>query len=175
VFAFGFDPSAGPGLTFITLPAVFAHMPMGSIFAFMFFLLLGIAALTSAVSILEVVVAYFVDDRGISRKWASITVGVIIFLLGIPSSLSLGIMGEFTIFGLGFFDLMDYISSKLLLPIGGLFISLFVGWVVWGKAKEDIAAHNGVVPGWINAWGIIVKFIAPLAIAFILLKGLGVL
>lgn len=75
VFAFGFDPSAGPGLTFITLPAVFAHMPMGSIFAFMFFLLLGIAALTSAVSILEVVVAYFVDDRGISRKGASITVG----------------------------------------------------------------------------------------------------
>ncbi|MFC4237115.1 sodium-dependent transporter [Thalassospira xianhensis] len=175
VFAFGFDPSAGPGLTFITLPAVFAHMPMGSVFAFMFFLLLGIAALTSAVSILEVVVAYFVDDRGISRKWASIVVGVIIFLLGIPSSLSLGIMGEFTIFGLGFFDLMDYISSKLLLPIGGLFISLFVGWVVWDKAKEDIAAHNGVVPGWINAWGIIVKFIAPLAIAFILLKGLGVL
>ncbi|SOC20980.1 sodium-dependent transporter [Thalassospira xiamenensis] len=175
VFAFGFDPSAGPGLTFITLPAVFAHMPMGSVFAFMFFLLLGIAALTSAVSILEVVVAYFVDDRGISRKSASIVVGVIIFLLGIPSSLSLGIMGEFTIFGLGFFDLMDYISSKLLLPIGGLFISLFVGWVVWGKAKEDIAAHNGVVPGWINVWGIIVKFIAPLAIAFILLKGLGVL
>ena len=148
VFAFGFDPSAGPGLTFITLPAVFAHMPMGSVFAFMFFLLLGIAALTSAVSILEV---------------------------GIPSSLSLGIMGEFTIFGLGFFDLMDYVSSKLLLPIGGLFISLFVGWVVWGKAKEDIAAHNGVVPGWLNAWGIIVKFVAPLAIAFILRKGLGVL
>ncbi|MCH2273998.1 sodium-dependent transporter [Thalassospira sp.] len=175
VFAFGFDPSAGPGLTFITLPAVFAHMPMGSVFAFMFFLLLGIAALTSAVSILEVVVAYFVDDRGISRKSASIVVGVIIFLLGIPSSLSLGIMGEFTIFGLGFFDLMDYISSKLLLPIGGLFISLFVGWIVWDKAKEDIAAHNSVVPGWINAWGIIVKFIAPLAIAFILLKGLGVL
>ncbi|RCK42274.1 sodium-dependent transporter [Thalassospira xiamenensis] len=175
VFAFGFDPSAGPGLTFITLPAVFAHMPMGSIFAFMFFLLLGIAALTSAVSILEVVVAYFVDDRGISRKGASITVGVIIFLLGIPSSLSMGLMGEFKIFGLGFFDLMDYVSSKLLLPIGGLFISLFVGWVVWGKAKEDIAAHNGVVPLWINGWGIIVKFIAPLAIAFILLKGLGVL
>ncbi|WP_404422502.1 sodium-dependent transporter [Thalassospira australica] len=175
VFAFGFDPSAGPGLTFITLPAVFAHMPMGSVFAFMFFLLLGIAALTSAVSILEVVVAYFVDDRGISRKGASITVGVIIFLLGIPSSLSMGIMGDFTIFGLGFFDLMDSVSSKLLLPIGGLFISLFVGWVVWGKAKEDIAAHNGVVPFWINGWGIIVKFIAPLAIAFILLKGLGVL
>ncbi len=175
VFAFGFDPSAGPGLTFITLPAVFAHMPMGSIFAFMFFLLLGIAALTSAVSILEVVVAYFVDDRGISRKGVSITVGVIIFLLGIPSSLSMGLMGEFKIFGLGFFDLMDYVSSKLLLPIGGLFISLFVGWVVWGKAKEDIAAHNGVVPLWINGWGIIVKFIAPLAIAFILLRGLGVL
>ncbi len=174
VFAFGFDPSAGPGLTFITLPAVFAHMPMGSLFAFMFFLLLGIAALTSAVSILEVVVAYFVDDRGVSRKTAAIVVGVIIFALGIPSSLSLGVMSDVTIFGKSFFDLMDFISSNLLLPIGGLFISLFVGWVIWGKAKEEIAAHDGIVPMWINAWGLIVKFVAPVAIAFILLKGLGI-
>ena len=174
VFAFGFDPSAGPGLTFITLPAVFAHMPMGSLFAFMFFLLLGIAALTSAVSILEVVVAYFVDDRGVSRKSAAIVIGLIIFLLGIPSSLSLGVMSDVTFFGKSFFDLMDFISSNLLLPIGGLFISLFVGWVVWGKAKEEIAAHNGIIPGWIAAWGLIVKFVAPVAIAFILLKGLDV-
>ncbi|MHC8492013.1 sodium-dependent transporter [Thalassospira sp. SM2505] len=173
VFAFGFDPSAGPGLTFITLPAVFAHMPMGSVFAFMFFLLLAIAALTSAVSILEVVVAYFVDDRGVSRKTAAIVIGVIIFALGIPSSLSLGVMSDVTFFGKSFFDLMDFISSNLLLPIGGLFISLFVGWVIWGKAKEEIAAHNGVVPAWISAWGLIVKFVAPVAIAFILLKGLG--
>lgn len=174
VFAFGFDPSAGPGLTFITLPAVFAHMPMGSLFAFMFFLLLGIAALTSAVSILEVVVAYFVDDRGVSRKTAAVVIGLIIFLLGIPSSLSLGVMSDVTFFGKSFFDLMDFISSNLLLPIGGLFISLFVGWVVWGKAKEEIIAHNGVVPGWITAWGLIVKFVAPVAIAFILLKGLDI-
>ncbi|RCK46114.1 Na+-dependent transporter [Thalassospira profundimaris] len=173
VFAFGFDPSAGPGLTFITLPAVFAHMPMGSVFAFMFFLLLAIAALTSAVSILEVVVAYFVDDRGVSRKTAAIVIGVIIFALGIPSSLSLGVMSDVTFFGKSFFDLMDFISSNLLLPIGGLFISLFVGWVIWGKAKEEIAAHNGIVPAWISAWGLIVKFVAPVAIAFILLKGLG--
>lgn len=173
VFAFGFDPSAGPGLTFITLPAVFAHMPMGSVFAFMFFLLLAIAALTSAVSILEVVVAYFVDDRGVSRKTAAIVIGVIIFALGIPSSLSLGVMSDVTFFGKSFFDLMDFISSNLLLPIGGLFISLFVGWVMWGKAKEEIAAHNGIVPAWISAWGLIVKFVAPVAIAFILLKGLG--
>lgn len=174
VFAFGFDPSAGPGLTFITLPAVFAHMPMGSLFAFMFFLLLGIAALTSAVSILEVVVAYFVDDRGVSRKTAAIVIGGLIFVLGIPSSLSLGVMSDVTFFGKNFFDLMDFISSSLLLPIGGLFISLFVGWVVWGKAQEEIAAHNGVVPDWIIVWGLIVKFVAPVAIAFILLKGLGI-
>ncbi|MDP2697341.1 sodium-dependent transporter [Thalassospira sp.] len=174
VFAFGFDPAAGPGLTFITLPAVFAQMPFGSFFAFLFFLLLAIAALTSAVSILEVVVAYFVDDRRIHRKTASIAVGVIIFLLGIPSSLSMGIWGEFTLFGLGFFDLMDAISSKLLLPVGGLFISLFVGWVIWPAAKQDVAGANGVMPFWVDGWGVIVKFVAPAAIAFILLKGLGV-
>ena len=175
VFAFGFDPSAGPGLTFITLPAVFAQMPFGAFFAFLFFLLLAIAALTSAVSILEVVVAYFVDDRGISRKSAAVIIGFVIFLLGIPSSLSMGVMGDVKIIaGKNFFDLMDFISSSLLLPIGGLFISLFVGWVVWGKAQEEIAAHNGVIPIWVGAWGVIVKFIAPIAIAFILLKGLGV-
>ncbi|RCK30662.1 sodium-dependent transporter [Thalassospira lucentensis] len=175
VFAFGFDPSAGPGLTFITLPAVFAQMPFGAFFAFLFFLLLAIAALTSAVSILEVVVAYFVDDRGVSRKSAAVIIGFVIFLLGIPSSLSMGVMGDVKIIaGKNFFDLMDFISSSLLLPIGGLFISLFVGWVVWGKAQEEIAAHNGVIPIWVGAWGVIVKFIAPIAIAFILLKGLGV-
>ncbi|OSQ41022.1 Na+-dependent transporter [Thalassospira mesophila] len=172
VFAFGFDPAAGPGLTFITLPAVFAQMPFGAFFAFLFFLLLAIAALTSSVSILEVVVAYFVDDRGVNRKMASIVVGVIIFFLGIPSSLSMGMMADTKFFGMTFFDLMDFLSSKLLLPIGGLFISLFVGWVVWGAAKADIAAHNGTVPFWINGWGIVVKFIAPLAIAFILIQGL---
>lgn len=173
VFAFGFDPAAGPGLTFITLPAVFAQMPFGEVFAFLFFLLLAIAALTSSVSILEVVVAYFVDDRAMNRKVASIIMGVIIFFLGIPSSLSMGLMADTKFFGMTFFDLMDFISSKLLLPIGGLFISLFVGWVVWGAAKADIAAHNGTVPVWINAWGIVVKFIAPLAIAFILIQGLA--
>ncbi|AUG54113.1 sodium-dependent transporter [Thalassospira marina] len=172
VFAFGFDPAAGPGLTFITLPAVFAQMPFGEFFAFLFFLLLAIAALTSSVSILEVVVAYFVDDRGISRKVASVVMGAIIFVLGIPSSLSMGIMADTKFFGMTFFDLMDFLSSKLLLPIGGLFISLFVGWVVWGAAKADIAAHNGQIPVWINAWGILVKFIAPAAIAFILIQGL---
>jgi len=72
--------------------------------------------------------------------------------------------------GKNFFDLMDFISSSLLLPIGSLFISLFVGWVVWGKAQEEIAAHNGIIPIWVGAWGGIVKFIAPIAIAFILLK-----
>jgi len=175
VFAFGFDPSAGPGLTFITLPAVFAQMPFGSFFAFLFFLLLAIAALTSAVSILEVVVAYFVDDRGINRKTAAVVLGFVIFLLGIPSSLSMGVMADVEIvWGKNFFDLMDFVSSSLLLPIGGLLISLFVGWIVWGKAQEEIAAHNGIVPVWIGAWGLIVKFVAPLAIAFILLKGLGV-
>jgi NSS family neurotransmitter:Na+ symporter len=172
VFAFGFDPAAGPGLTFITLPAVFAQMPFGSFFALLFFLLLMIAALTSSVSILEVVVAYFVDERGINRKTASVIFGFIIFVLGVPSSLSMGVMKDTHFFGMTFFDLMDFISSKLLLPIGGLFIALFVGWVIWPGAKEDVGSHNGRVPFWISGWGIVVKFIAPVAIAFILVRGL---
>lgn len=175
VFAFGFNPSAGPGLTFITLPAVFAQMPFGAFFAFLFFLLLAIAALTSAVSILEVIVAFFVDSCGMHRKATSIIVGAVVFLLGIPSSLSFGVMGEVKLFDKNFFDIMDFLSSNLLLPIGGLFISLFAGWVIWPKAKLDIAGEDGTVPVWMTAWGIIVRVIAPLAIFFILLNQLGLI
>src|SRR5690606_1411370 len=134
VFAFSFDPSAGPGLVFITLPAIFAQMPLGVLFAVGFFVILVIAALTSSVSLLEVVVAYFVDQRGARRGVAAIGAGVTIFLLGIPSSLSFGIWSGFTFGGRGFFDWMDYIGSNILLPIGGIAASLFVGWAILPRA-----------------------------------------
>ena len=172
VFAFSFDPSAGPGLVFITLPAVFAQMPLGTLFAVLFFVLLTIAALTSAVSLLEVVVAYFVDEHGMRRRKAATVLGVIIFLLGIPSSLSLGVWSEFTIAGKGFLDVMDYIGSNLLLPIGGIGVSLFVGWVILPRAMEE-ATGNGAHPFPLApVWVFICRWVAPLAVGWILVSGL---
>ena len=146
VFAFSFDPSAGPGLVFIALPAVFAQMPFGVVFAVLFFVLLTIAALTSAVSLLEVVVAYFVDERGWQRGQAAVTIGAVIFLLGIPSSLSLGVWNGFTFGGKDFMTMMDYVGSNILLPFGGIAVSLFVGWVIspahWMRQQAATPIHS---------------------------------
>ncbi|MEQ8193698.1 MAG: sodium-dependent transporter [Rhodospirillales bacterium] len=172
VFAFGFDPNAGPGLTFITLPAVFASMPGGVIFAPLFFILLAIAALTSAVSLLEVVVTFLVDEKGFGRKRAAWFSGIVMFLIGIPASLSLGIWKDYKILGRSFFDLLDYLSANILLPLGGICIALFVGWFFSAKALEEATANGHHRFPLSGAWMFICKFIAPAAIAWILIGGL---
>ncbi|MEM7225927.1 MAG: sodium-dependent transporter [Pseudomonadota bacterium] len=172
VFAFGFNPAEGPGLSFVTLPAVFSSMPFGEVFAALFFLLLSIAALTSAVSLLEVVVAYFVDERGFGRKKAATLFGFLIFLVGVPSSLSLGVWSDFTIAGKGFLDLMDFVATNLLLPLGGFFIALFVGWVIYPRAIEEVTNRGEIAFPAARLWGFVLRFVAPIAIAWILISGL---
>ncbi len=172
VFAFSFDPTEGPGLVFITLPAIFGQMPVGVLFSILFFTLLLIAALTSAVSLLEVVTAYFVDERGLNRKTAAVCVGIAIFLVGIPASLSLGPWSDVLLFGMTIFDLMDYVTANLLLPLGAIAISLFVGWVIFPRALEE-ATSKGAHPFiWAVPWRFISRYVAPLAIAWILIMGL---
>jgi NSS family neurotransmitter:Na+ symporter len=172
VFAFSYDPSAGPGLVFITLPAVFAKMPLGVLFAVLFFILLTIAALTSAVSLLEVVVAYFVDERGWQRRRAAIVIGSAIFLLGIPSSLSLGVWSGFTIGGKEFLSMMDYVGSNILLPVGGIAVSVFVGWVILPRALDE-ATGGGTHPFPLAPiWRFICRYVAPIAVGWILVSGL---
>ncbi|MCF7935722.1 MAG: sodium-dependent transporter [Synergistales bacterium] len=166
VFAFGIPPSSGPGLTFISLPACFSHMPGGSFWSGLFFLLLFMAGLTSAISLLEVVVAYFRDELGWSRPKATWILGTVIFLIGIPSALSLG--GNFpTIMGLSFLDLMDKTTANFLLPLGGLFISLFVGWVWLDGARKEVTNHGKIEFALLGAWVWVCRVIAPVAIAFI--------
>ncbi|WP_419799477.1 MAG: sodium-dependent transporter [Terasakiella sp.] len=173
VFAFGFDPAAGPGLTFITLPAVFAQMPGGVFFGVLFFFLLTIAALTSAVSLLQPIVSYFSDEKGWNSKVAAIVFGVVIFTLGIPSSLSLGVWSDFLIIGeKGFLDSMDYIASNILLPVGGILISIFVGWVMADKMKEEVTNNGEKTFPFLGAWLFICRFVAPVAVAWILVSGL---
>ncbi|MCT4593121.1 MAG: sodium-dependent transporter [Anaeromicrobium sp.] len=165
VFALGFEPTAGPGLMFITLPAVFAKMPFGTFFGLLFFVLVLLAALTSSISLLEVCVSYVVDEWGWDRKKTTLTLGFVIFAVGVPASLSLGPWADVKIFGKGFFDLYDYVTQNIFLPLGGLMSCITIGWV-WGvdnAIKE--ATNNGKVKFALGKlWGFLIKYIAPLAI-----------
>ncbi|HEX9702705.1 MAG TPA: sodium-dependent transporter [Rhodospirillales bacterium] len=172
VFAFGFDPGAGPGLTFITLPAVFAKMPWGAAFGTLFFVLLVVAALTSAISLLEVVVAFLVDEKGWRRAKAAVGAGAVIFLLGIPSSLSLGVWSDYKLFGKGFFDLMDYVASNVMLPLGGTLIAVFVGWVVTPRIMTEASRADGRLFALAPAWRVVCRYVAPVGVSWVLISGL---
>jgi len=171
VFAFGIEPGAGPGLVFITLPNVFNQMPGGYIFAIMFFMLLAVAALTSSISILEVVVAYFVEGKGWDRKKATIIAASVITALGAFESLTNGAVkltlpllkgGQVHIFG--FFDWMIEMSD-LMLPIGGFFITVFVGWIMSKKDVDDEITNGGELShAWAGIFNFLTKFVAPVLI-----------
>ncbi len=170
VFALGFDPAGGPGLLFITLPGVFAGMPFGSFFAILFFILVLFAAVTSSISLLEASVSLFVDEFKWNRKKATITLGVIAFLIGVPSSLANGpVMSDMTfINGMNFFDSMSFFAENLLLPLSGLLLAIFIGWI-WGtdKAVEEATNSGQVKFGLAKAWAFIIKWVAPLGIGYI--------
>lgn len=173
VFSFGFDPGAGPGLTFVTLPAIFASMPAGAMFGVLFFTLLAIAALTSAISILEPTVAYFVDEHGMRRAPAVLVVTAVCFALAVPSSLS---FGEFAGFRLGertFFDLMDHAATNYMLPAGALLSSLFVGWKWAAGAAHETSLPAPTPAAWTGIWISFLRFVAPPALAWILLSSAG--
>ena len=133
VFALGADPAGGTGLIFFILPSVFPQLAYGSLWGTLFFSLLFMAALTSAISILEVVTAYFIDQKGWSRKKATIQFGSVITIVGVFCSLSMGgginitgFLGESFFLGGTFFDVMDNLSSKYILPIGGMLTAIFI-------------------------------------------------
>ena len=173
VFAFGFSPSAGPGLTFITLPAVFAALPGGDLFGMLFFTLLAIAALTSAVSILEPLVSYVIDEHGLPRRVVVAGASVVCFLLAVPASLSFGPWSEVTVFGKTWFDLMDFLANNLMLPVGGLLTALFVGWA-WGRpALTALSNEHQLHQPWAVAWLWILRVVAPVAITWILITNLS--
>ncbi|XZG69633.1 sodium-dependent transporter [Chitinibacteraceae bacterium HSL-7] len=145
VFAFNVDPAAGPGLTFITMPAIFAQMPGGQAFAIAFFVLLLFAALTSSVSILEPIVSFLIDEFGMKRVQATFTVAAASFALGVPAALSFGPMSDVLFFGKNAFDVMDYVASNILMPAGGLLAALFVGWAIRERVREVLTAEGASV------------------------------
>lgn len=169
VFAMGLEPTEGPGLVFSVLPTVFAGMPLGHGVAAIFFILLAIAAITSGISLLEVVVAYFIDQRGWQRKRAVLIVGSAIFAFGIPSGLSFGVMADVKFLGMTFFDHIDNIASNYLLPLGGMLTAIFVGWV-WGtkNAHIEIEKHkNKFGFPWAQSWEFLIRYITPVAVGIV--------
>lgn len=171
VFAFGVDPETGPPLIFITLPVIFENIPLGSFFGTLFFILLSIAALTSAISLLEVVVAYFVDELKWSRGTAAPLLGTVIFILGIFSSLSNGVLAGFPIWGMSILDFKDFITANIMLPLGGLLTVIFIGWV-WGRKNALAAAQGRGSFALAGVWLFLIRFIIPLALIYILISGL---
>jgi len=171
VFAMGLEPAEGPSLVFSVLPAVFTNMPLGHLVSVIFFTLLAIAAITSGISLLEVVVAYFIDQRGWQRKKAVIIVGSAIFAFGVPSGLSFGAMADLKLIGMTFFDHVDNIASNYLLPLGGMLTAIFVGWV-WGtqNAHEEIEKHeNKFGFPWAQCWEFLIRYITPVAVGIVFL------
>lgn len=174
VFAFNIAPESGAGLVFIVLPGIFAQMPGGAIFEFMFFLLLGIAALTSSISVLEVVVAYFVEEFKIKRKKATILAASAISFIGVFATLSFSSLAELKIFGLCIFDLLDFTAANLLLPLGALLIVIFVGWFYpIGKTQAEISNYGKLKMKIFPVFVIIIKFVAPVAITIVFLNEIG--
>ncbi|MFA7116182.1 MAG: sodium-dependent transporter [Bacteroidales bacterium] len=172
VFAFGIEPGEGPGLVFITLPQVFAKIPGGSIMAILFFFILLVAAVTSSISVLEVIVAYMAEEFKIKRKTAVIISVVIAFVFGILCSLSLGILGPLKVFGMNIFDLFNYISANILMTVGALLIAIFVGYRLKKKVFVEEMTNNGLLK---KSKGLaififyLIKYVVPIFIIVIMI------
>jgi len=175
VFAFGIDAAEGEDLVYKTLPIIFQQMSGGYIFSLMFFVLLGLAALTSTISVLEVVVAYFVEELGMIRKRATIIATLSISVLGIFAAVSWGWGKNLTIFKKTLFGLLDFTSANILLPLGGLLIVVFIGWYYGRKRTAEELSSGGIFKAKYMAFFMfIVKFVAPIAIALIFLNVFGI-
>lgn len=177
VFAFGFQPDAGPSLLFITIPAVFNAMPLGGVFMVLFFILTAIAATGAMLSLLEVPVAFLNEQLGWSRVASTVATSLLLALVGSTAALSGSLLADTKIFGKTFFDLFDFASSNVLMPVGGLFVCLFAGWR-WGAAEmrreltNDGALANARTA---NLFIGIAKFVAPALVFIVLLNALGVI
>ena len=177
-FSVGIQPDAGPSLLFVTLPNVF-QQAFGSIpllvtiFSLIFYILLALAALTSTISMHEVVTAFLDEKFGINRSKGALYVTSFCVIIGVLSSLSLGVW-ETKMWGMGFFDLLDFVTAKLMLPLGGFFICLFVGWYLKRSISNDELTNYGMLKAsYFPLYMLIIKYVAPIIIALIFVHELG--
>jgi len=175
VFAFGLNPQSGPGLVFETLPYVFSQMPAGGFVAILFFVALLVAALTSSISMLEVAVAYLVEDKNMKRINACGLLFVICWIVGTVCSLSFGPLSHIQLGGRSIFDFFDNLSSNVLMTLGSLFTVLFVGWRLKKSDIYDEFTNGGSLNANVKIFGVLwflIRFVAPIAIIAIFLTNL---
>ena len=181
VFSFGMQPSQGPGLLFMTIPLVFSKIPFGSVLLVAFFLLTSIAATTAIMSVIQVPVAYLEEEKGMNKKKAVLLTTGIIMIVGILATLSAdssSILGNIHIIGKrGFFDSFDYLSSNILLPLGGLITAIYIGYFV---KKDDFklelsnggTLNNDAV---LNVVHVFIKYVSPILLVIVFLNSIGVI
>jgi NSS family neurotransmitter:Na+ symporter len=178
VFANGLEPGAGPGLIFKTLPIAFGHMEAGTLIGTAFFILLTFAAWTSAISLIEPAVAWLVENRGMNRIYAAVWIGIFTWVVGIGSVLSFNLWADvtwsvpFLFENKNFFDTLDFITANLMLPLGGLFIAIFAGWLMREQSTRDELDTYGFV---FEVWHFLVKYITPIAVIIVFLNVLGII
>ncbi|GLC90513.1 sodium-dependent transporter [Lysinibacillus piscis] len=169
VFALGYTPDQGPGLVFIILPAVFEQLPLGGLFLTIFFVLLLFATVTSSISMLEIVVAIAIGEQHEKRKKIAWLGGMIIFMIGIPSALSFGILSDIHILDRSIFDFVDFLTNSIAMPIGALLISIFAGYYYTKDiSRQELATSNLMF----IIWYIAIRYISPIAILIIFIQGI---
>ena len=172
VFAHGLETAAGPGLIFKTLPIAFGQMDAGILIGTLFFLLLVFAAWSSSISLIEPAVAWLVENKGMNRVRASVITGFATWLVGIGTVLSFNLWSEYKLYGLTFFDSLDYLTANIMLPLGGLFIAMFAGWVMHKQStKEALNTHTMIYRFWL----ILVRYITPVAVMIVFLRAIAVI
>jgi NSS family neurotransmitter:Na+ symporter len=172
VFAYGLEPGQGPGLMFQTLPIAFGAMPGGVLIGAAFFLLLTFAAWSSAISLVEPAVAWMVENHGLSRPTACTLMGVAAWLFGFVTIFSFNIWSQYRWFDRSLFDLLDFVTANIMLPLGGIFIALFTGWVL---PRDVTASELGTSARVYAAWRILVRYVAPVGVFIVLLNLLGMI
>jgi len=172
VFANGLEPGAGPGLIFKTLPIAFGQMDAGILIGTLFFVLLVFAAWSSSISLIEPAVAWLVENKGMNRIYASVWIGLATWLVGIGTVLSFNLWDKYKLFGLTFFDSLDYLTANIMLPLGGLLIAVFGGWLMHTQSSKDElnTTENGY-----KVWGFLVRYITPVAVMVVFLRAIGII
>jgi NSS family neurotransmitter:Na+ symporter len=172
VFANNLNPADGPGLVFITLPLAFGHMAGGVFFATLFFVLLTFAAWTSAIGLMEPAVAWVVENYHRSRAQAAVFIGILIWILGFGTVLSFNELAGFTFYKGTIFHNVDHVTSNFMLPLGGVFITVFASWVMCRNSSAEELGGAGTI---FSLWRFLARFLAPIAIVFVFLKSIGLL
>lgn len=172
VFAFNLSPTAGPGLTFVTMPAIFSQLPLGQLFAILFYLCLFVAAITSSVSMLEPMVATFVQETHYERKATAIGGTVVAAIIGFFCTLSFGPTGDVKFFGRNFFDLLDFLTSNIGMPVSEIGFSIAAGWMVWKVTERQLTTVKPLNRTILNIMRFMIAIMAPAVIITVMVTGL---